>query len=493
MPGYPDPASSTGIRSSAGQDPDAVGPLVLAEYAPGASAVLTDAERWPTLDAAGAARLQGWREHPDAPSWTHATGDRLTAAQVERVRQPLPTEGWLDAHLARARRTLRHRGMHADAPLDAYPTTRRRDLVADLGAHVPLDADLERMLHGTSSGSTGAALLIPDDVEEVARGFHLLVALAADAGAVVRPEGERMAVANLVFQQQAFTYVSVISSFGHRAMARLNLHPSSWTDAAARRRFLADADPQMLSGHPTSLAELVDAGLDEVLHPEAIFSGAMALAAPLRARLEDAFGCPVIDVYGLHETRPIAARHADGPFRLLDRRVHVEVLHADRDEPVDPGQIGEITVTAGENPLLPLVRYRTGDFGRLVALDDGGVGIADLEGRENTRFRAGDGSLVASVDLTQHLQAHGAEGWAVEQRADGSVHARIAGGVPDAIERALRALLQVPVAVEQVPRVIDLGEGKPRRYRSAVDAPAGGAGAVAAPGEGPGHGGTLAG
>lgn len=447
---------------------DAVDPLALAEYAPGAAAVLTDAERWPTLDDAGAARLDRWRRHPDAPQWTHATGDRLTAAQIERVRHPLSTDGWLDEHLAAVRRTLRHRAMSEEATLADYPTTRRSDLVADLGAHVPLDADLSRMLHGTSSGSTGAALLIPDDVEEVARGFHLLRALAADAGATVGESGERMAVANLVFQRQAFTYVSVISSFSHRAMARINLHLSAWPDAEARRRFLADADPQILSGHPTSLAELVDAGLGEVLHPSVIFSGAMALSSPLRARLERTFACPVIDVYGLHETRPIAARADDGPFRVLDRRVLVEVLDPRHDVAVPDGEIGEITVTAGENPLLPLIRYRTGDFGRLVRLPDGAVGIADVEGRENTRFRAGDGSLVASVDLTQHLQAHGAEGWSVVQGDDRIVRATIAGGDAAAIEAALAALLGVPIEITAVARVIDLGEGKPRRYRSTL-------------------------
>ncbi|CAN7191687.1 AMP-binding protein [Microbacterium foliorum] len=449
-------------------DPDLRGALALAEYAPGEAAVLSDAERWPTIDAAGTARLTRWREHPDAPHWTHATGDRLTAEQVQRVRHPLSTDGWLVDHLAAARRTLRYRGMPTDAALDDFPTISRSDLVDDLAAFVPLDADLSRMLHGTSSGSTGAALLIPDDVEEVARGFHLLVALAASAGATVTADGERVAVANLVFQRQAFTYVSMISSFAHRAMARLNLHPTAWSGLDARARFLAEADPQILSGHPTSLAELLDAGLDAVLHPAVIFSGAMALSAALRARLHAAFECPVVDVYGLHETRPIAARTDDGPFRVLDRRVHVEVWDPRREVALPLGEMGEIVVTAGENPLLPLVRYRTGDYGRLVHLDDGVLGIADLEGRQNTRFRAGDGTLVPCVELTQHLQAHGAQGWSIEQAASGRVHAVIIGGDEPAIRVALDALLGVEIELRQVERLIDLGEGKPRRYRSAV-------------------------
>lgn len=447
------------------RDPDLPDPLTLPEYAPGAAAVLSDDERWPTLDEVSARRLAYWRTHPDAPNWTHATGDRLTTEQVERVRMPLPLGDWMAEHLAAARRTLRYRGMPADAVLADYPTVSRADLVDDLGAFVPLDADLDRMLHGTSSGSTGAALLVPDDVEEVARGFHLLVALAAASGASVEPVGERLAVANLVFQRQAFTYVSLVSSFNHRAMARVNLHSSCWPDEGARERFLSEADPQILSGHPTSLAELVDSGLHELLHPLAILSGAMALSAPLRFRLESAFGCPVFDIYGLHETRPIAVRSDDGAFRVLNRRVHVEILDT-QGQPVPEGTVGEITVTAGENPLLPLVRYRTGDFGRLTHLDDGGIGLADLEGRENTRFRAADGSVVPCVELTQQLQSHGALGWSVTQAADGAVHARIAGGDAAAAQVALEALLGAPIDVTAVERVIDLGEGKPRRYRS---------------------------
>ncbi|WP_127794025.1 AMP-binding protein [Agromyces sp. LHK192] len=447
-------------------------PLALAEYTPHVAAVLGDDERWPTLGAAGAERLERLRRHPHAPTWTHATGDRLTAEQVERTRHPLPLDGWLEEHLARARRLLHYRERRDRgglAELADFPTISRADLVHDIAAFVPLDADYGRMLHGTSSGSTGAALVLPDDVEEVARGFHLLVDLVRAEGVDWRPDGERMAIAHVVHQRQAFTYASVISGFDQRTMARVNLHQGQWPAGATRRAFLLDQDPQVITGDPTSLAELLAPDLRDAVRPLALFSGAMALAAPLRAELEAAFGCPVFDVYGLHETRPIGVRTDDGPFRVLGRRVLVETLDADG-APVADGDVGEIVVTAGENPLLPLVRYRTGDHGRIVRLPDGAVGIADLEGREHTRFLAGDGSLVACVDLTQLLQANGAHGWTVDQDAAGDVRATIAGGDADAAARALEALLGRPVPVRRVPRLGDLGEGKPRRYRSAAAA-----------------------
>jgi phenylacetate-CoA ligase len=457
------PPPPTTPSPDAGADPD--DPLALAEYAPGGAVALTALERWPTLDPAGAARLCRVSRHPLAPAWVHQTGDRLSADAVPRARAPLPTAGWLPDHLGIARRLPAYRRVAARlGDLATWPTLTRDDLLDDISAFVPLDADLDRMIEGSSSGTTGRALQIPDDIEEVARSFHLLVRLVAEQGIDWRPDPDRMALAYVVHQRQAFTYASSISSFGQTVMARLNLHPSQWPAAGQRTGFLLDQQPQVITGNPTSLAELLHPELVAGLRPLALFSGAMALSLALRRDLERAYGCPVIDVYGLHETRPIAASADGGPFVVLDRRVHVEILDADG-APVPAGERGEIVVTAGENPLLPLVRYRTGDFGRLVEVA-GRPALADLEGREATRFVAADGSLVPCVDLTQHLQAGGAHGWSVRQAGDGAVRATVVGGDPVQIGAALERLLGRPVPVVRVAGLLDLGEGKPRRYES---------------------------
>lgn len=449
-------------------DPDVPDPLALDEYRPGASVALTDAERWPTLTPEGRARLDRLRDHPLAPAWVHRTGDRLTADGIERSRTPLPLDGWLDEHLATARRLPAYRRRVAGRDrLDEWPLVTRDDLVDDVAAFVPLDADLDLMVHGTSSGSTGRALLIPDHVEEVARTFHLYVSLVRDLGIDWRPDPSRMALAHVVHQRQAFTYASVLSGFGQATTARINLHPGQWTSLGQRTGFLADQRPQVFSGSPTSLAELLQPSLVGQLEPLALFSGATALSAPLRADLEEAFGCPVIDVYGLHETRPIAVSSDGGPHVVLDRRLVVELVDP-AGRPVAPGERGEIVVTAGENPLLPLVRYRTGDHARLV--DVGGrPALADLEGRDPTVFAHADGSAVPCVDLTQHLQAAGCRGWSVHQARGGGVRAVVAGGDPESVAWALGALLGREVAVRRVEALLDLGEGKPRRYLSEAE------------------------
>ncbi|MCU1404388.1 MAG: CoF synthetase [Glaciihabitans sp.] len=457
-----DQPSNTPMQAPVG--PDVHDPLALPEYEPNSAVALTDEERWPSLEPSGAARLRALTDHPLAPPWIHRAGDRLAPDAVHRASVPLPVDGWMQDHLAVARRLPAYRRFAEHlGTLEDFPPISRDDLIDDVSAFVPLDADLTGMITGSSSGTTGNALQIPDHVEEVARTFTLLRSLVAAQGVSWRPDPNRMALAYIVHQRQAFTYTSVISGFGQATMARLNLHPSQWVRPGQRTAFLLDQQPQVFTGNPSSLAELLAPELVAGLRPLALFCGAMELSDALRQALVAAYGCPVIDIYGLRETRPVAASVDGGPFVILDRRVHVEILD-DAGNTVAPGERGEIVVTAGENPLLPLVRYRTSDFGRLIEVA-GRPAITDLEGRAATDFVAADGTAVPSVDLTQYLQAEGCFGWSVVQASDGTVTATVVGGADTVAER-LGLLLGRQVDVTVVAHLSDLGEGKPRRYRS---------------------------
>ena len=54
----------------------------------------------------------------------------------------------------------------------------------------------------------------------------------------------------------------------------------------------------------------------------------------------------------------------------------------------------------------------------------------------------------------------------MRQGADGRVTATVVGGDAGQIGAALGRLLARPVTVTTVPTLLDLGEGKPRRYES---------------------------
>jgi phenylacetate-CoA ligase len=465
--------------------PSGVPDALLGEYAPFGNVALDDAERWPTLTPDGAAHLDALRHHPAAPVWVHATGDRLTAddlpvlaatarrfteaAGAAKVAEAAEAAGDSDARtgtshpatgcdvpawvtdlverahtvVPRYRRARDQRRSHARSPLDDLPPVTRDDLRADLASFVPVDVDLSRVLEGTSSGSTGAAVVVPLHPVAVAADLALLRLLVRDAGATWEPHEDRLGLVNLVDQRAAFTYASAMTGFdaasGRAAsdpavplMARVNLDPGAWRDPADRSTFLRGTDPQVLSSSPLPLLALADLDAREGLglHPVAVVSGAAHLTPPARARLRAAWGVPVIDLYGLRETGAVASRADDGPFVVVPRRVWVEIL-SDDGTPVADGSPGEVVVTTDENPYLPLLRYRTGDRARIVRPHGPGgrVELHDLEGRSPVRYLHADGRWLGSVDATQVLQAAGIAAWQLHQRADGTIDLTV---VPDA-------------------------------------------------------------
>ncbi|MET4224369.1 AMP-binding protein [Oerskovia enterophila] len=531
--------------------PHGVPDALLGEYAPFGNVALDDTERWPTLTPDGAARLDALRHHPAAPVWVHATGDRLTADDLpvlaatarrfaeraaERERDGTgdaggtdddrtgpgaeaghpatahPVPAWVTDLVERAhavvpryRRARDQRRSHARSPLDALPPVTRDDLRADLASFVPVDVDLSRIIEGTSSGSTGAAVVVPLHPVAVAADLALLHLLVRDAGATWTPHEDRLGLVNLVDQRAAFTYASAMTGFDAASgratsdlsaplMARVNLDPGAWRDPADRSTFLRGTDPQVLSSSPLPLLALADLDAREGLglHPVAVVSGAAHLTPPARARLRAAWDVPVIDLYGLRETGAVASRADDGPFVVAPRRVWVEIL-SDDGTPVPDGSPGEVVVTTDENPYLPLLRYRTGDRARIVRPrgPGGRVELHDLEGRSPVRYRHADGRWLGSVDATQVLQAAGIAAWQLHQRADGTIELTVvpdapAGGAPsgrgpgragapgtgaapatDSAARALRQWIGRDVVVT-VTTPARLGHGRARRYSSDV-------------------------
>ena len=478
---------------------DAAPDLALDEYTPGSAVALTDAERWPTLDAAGLAALDAVRDHPAAPPWVHVTGDRLrpddlpALDDVARRREDGGTgrddpPPWVADLVARAhavvpryRRARDRRESDATSPLAAFAPVTRDDLRRDLASFVPVDVPLGRVLEGTSSGSTGAAVRIPLHPVSVAADLVLLQHLVARAGAAWEPEPGRLGLVNLLDQQQAFTYASAMTGFRRPAgvaapgMARVNLDPRAWSRPGDREAFLAAQDPQVVSSSPLpllALACLAARGLD--VHPVALVNGAAHLSDVARSRLRATWDVPVVDLYGLRETGAVASRTDGGAFVVVPgRRVWVEVLD-DAGAPAAPGTPGEVVVTVDENPYLPLLRYRTGDRARLVRRD-GRTELHDLEGRSPVRYLRPDGTWVPSVDAAQHLQAHGMAAWQLHQAADGGVELDVVPDAPGsrgeedarAAAVAVGRLLDRGVAVRAV-RPDVLGAGRARRWSSDV-------------------------
>jgi phenylacetate-CoA ligase len=398
------------------------------------------------------------REHPSAPIFRNRSGHRLTAAEIEEARAAeaevldsrvswSAAPAWLPDFIACTWREVpffRRLGAQPTR-LEDVPPTSRADLARDVAAFVPDPLAIDRLIQYATSGTTGHPLLVPSHPTVAARylGYHKRA--LARFGIELAHGAGRVGVVLLGFQARCFTYVSVTPTMGESGLAKLNLHPADWRDPADRGRYLEALDAEVVSGDPISFAELM--AIDCAIAPRALLSTAMALAPGLRDRLTARFRCPVLDLYSMNEAGPIAVLdQRAGGHVLLQPRLLVEILAPDGTR-LAPGERGEITLTGGFNPYLPLLRYRTGDHAALDLSGDHPV-LVDLAGRRPVRFRAADGSWKNNVDVSHALAPHGAAQTTLHQAADGSFLLCARGGHLGAMRGSLIALFGAGAHIE---------------------------------------------
>src|SRR5690349_2007636 len=119
-----------------------------------------------------------------------------------------------------------------------------------------------------------------------------------------------------------------------------------------------------------------------------------------RNDLQDRFGCPVFDLYAMNEAGMIAADSGDG-FRIVPHDLYVEIV-SPGGEPCEPGTRGEIFLTGGNNPMMPLLRYGTGDQAAM-EFDAAGPRLIGFEPRTPVLFQGLNGREVASHEVTAAL------------------------------------------------------------------------------------------
>lgn len=385
-------------------------------------------------------------QHRDAPRWNQTIGDRVDAASLDTLvafRRSL--SGRVDTDAAKPRSTMvafieqlrdrlyllddLPRGFDVERDFEDLPTTERADLARRLEDLVPHDLSLDDAIVYSTSATTGHAVIIPSHPSAMVQNLaHLEVAARLHQVQLEPTEGEPFAL-NVTVQRDTYVFATTMSGWNGAAFAKINLAEHDWAGGpAARARFLSDFSPAFVASEPVTLSECIRLGLP--LRPRLVVSSAVHLAAAQAAAIERSWDTKVVDLYSMTETGPIAVSvpGVEGHVVLLPD-LFVEALD-EQGRRVPDGTRGELTVTGGRNPFLPLVRYRTGDHGRLgTALLANGQRvrtILDLEGRRPVMFRAMDGSRISSVDIARRIRPlapfvqH-----TLHQRADSSVELRV--------------------------------------------------------------------
>jgi phenylacetate-CoA ligase len=187
-------------------------------------------ERHPLITERGLRMLERLREHPDAPRFNYATGDRLRAEdlpvveqfrariEAERVaRAPGPPPPAILARVAgwrqRAPRYARLLADIADLERDweKIPTSSRADLALAPWEFVPDDQDLERMVIYRTAGTTGHPISVPHHPIAI-RLYEPLIEHALRRHAVKPDFGpDRVACFLVGAQIRTYTYAAVLA------------------------------------------------------------------------------------------------------------------------------------------------------------------------------------------------------------------------------------------------------------------------------------------
>jgi len=415
-------------------------------------------KRFPLITEAGHRRLHWLMEHPQAPRYTHPGYNRVTVEGLRRaqafaneIRASPPrwryrqVPAWLNEFAEWCFREVPFYRRYGDKPQNFFdlPTTDRSDLNRDSWSFVSDSQPLDDLIVYNTSGATGHPLDILTHPDTLALYIPLLQAALAAPGIAIEGDPERVTIAYVCCQKFTYTYAAVMPVLDQAGFVKINLNPGEWRDSADRAQFLDTCNPQIYTGTPFAFMELADLSLKT--RPKALISTSMMLLPGLKRSLESHFGCPILDVYSLNESGPVAVADADGNYLLLQPRLYVEILGEDG-SPCEPGQRGEVTLSGGFNPFLPLLRYRTGDqaaleFRGAPGRHAGSPLLVGLEGRLPIVFRARDGGAVNNIDISIALRPLPITQFNLHQFADGSLRLRLRGAADQ--NEARRAVLNL--------------------------------------------------
>jgi phenylacetate-CoA ligase len=239
-------------------------------------------------------------------------------------------------------------------------------------------------------------------------------------------------------------------------------------------RALADFAPVLIDSYPSSIEPIarymVEQNITSV-RPTAVITSSETLLPGVRAVLERAFSCAVFDHYGSAEMVALITQCEVGTYHVVPEFGFIEVLEAGRQ--VLPGETGEIVATGFINPVMPLVRYATGDHAVVgcgtCSCGRAGQTIHRIEGRIDDVIVTPEGNLVGRLDpifkavsslhetrIVQDAVDH----VRVEIVASSEFTTRMEGALEAELRSRLGAGMRIDIA--RVPSIERTGSGKLR-------------------------------
>ena len=385
---------------------------------------LTDEERFPLLD--DLSFLNALRQDAFAPKFNFKSGDRLNASQLLKIQShkkkyynkkvfwsEKQAPVWVNDYVKWCLKTVpfyENKG----SDFDSFSTISREDLRNHPHLFVSNEANLEELLVYHTSGSTGPKLDVLFDAVSQALWLPQIESVLKDFDIAITEGKNTTAIALICAQEKTLTYASLSTYLEGAGILKINLNPSEWNAPEDTKKYLEKYNPQILTGDPLAFMALLD--LKPQLNPKAMLSSAMKLTKGTKNALENYFKCPVIDLYSLTECRNIGYACGIG-HKVIRPDLYLEIFDEHKDVKLPYGERGELVVTGGNNPFLPLIRYRTGDFCSL-KIENGVPFLIDLEARNPIVFYTNSNVKINNIDISNRLSELPLAGFKMHQRKD---------------------------------------------------------------------------
>lgn len=249
---------------------------------------------------------------------------------------------------------IRPDDIRSTADLCKIPLTTKSEIQSSpLGDVIARNIDVNNCIKRTTSGSTGMPLtiLVDESTEDFegalwSRTFLENGLRLSDKMAVI--DDPRHFPTNRNWLQSSILERAYISVFDN---------------AKTQLMFLEEFKPDVIKSYPSSLSILADTyGKAKVFKPRLIFTSAELLDRQTRSLITSTFEAELFDNYASYEFSLLAweCRQHMGYHLNVDSALFEFLSNG---ETIAPGESGEIVCTSLINYAMPLIRYRTGDFG----------------------------------------------------------------------------------------------------------------------------------
>ncbi len=330
---------------------------------------------------------------------------------------------------------------YSGTPLEELPFTFPSDLQEGESPFLGISrSEIERMISFPTSGTQGISKRLGFTREELQRTeefFLVGMSTFTPPGSVVG-----------IFMEGSRPHS--IGDLLKKALKRMGCTPHLFGligNVSEAVTWMEEIRPRVVAGLPLQMLHLAE----ETRHaPEAVLLSADMAPRALRKRIERAWNCETFNHYGLTESGWGCAvecgAHRGCHIRELDLLVEI----VDSQEKVLPEDTwGEVVLTTLRRPSFPLIRYRTGDRGRLLS------GICPC------------GSPLKRLEVTGRLPLEGASGtpldlyeventlWSFEEIRDFSLSLEYQGGSPAALTALLGSFPTGELPLESIQKALE--------------------------------------